>query len=408
MSRRRIAAAIGAVILLYYLNIWFDWVTGILEPSPVDNGILFLVFVYAAYVLATDDEKIWNAVVGADGRASTSKFQPFLWTVVVLFAYVVITSVRFEIDPASSLPEIPTNVLLVLGLAFATGIEASSSPRTGSTWEGTFARPPLIRGRRRCSRPMTDTRTLYKIQTLAFTFIGVGVYVAQVFTYVGLGQAPESLPDIPEGLLFLMGIGSAAYLSKKLSGNPVTFLASITPQSVRVSAANAGRTVTITGANFGPSQGTSLVSIGGVALQSPTSSWSDTSITFVVPEAQPDGQQWPQDQPLEVRVARGLTKPQCCDPDRYLMSAISPVPLPMVDAGAHHGATPSTPGLLLTRRWRTSHSLRMWMSAGLVTTDTGIRARDGATRLTGHSRQDPFAYQPEPLTPPEGGKHGST
>ena len=305
MSRRRIAAAIGAVILLYYLNIWFDWVTGILEPSPVDNGILFLVFVYAAYVLATDDEKIWNAVVGADGRASTSKFQPFLWTVVVLFAYVVITSVRFEIDPASSLPEIPTNVLLVLGLAFATGIGAKliTSNRVN------MGRDVRETASHQGAAPLFQTDDgypdLYKIQTLAFTFIGVGVYVAQVFTYVGLGQAPKSLPDIPEGLLFLMGIGSAAYLSKKLSGNPVTFLASITPQSVRVSAANAGRTVTITGANFGPSQGTSLVSIGGVALQSPTSSWSDTSITFVVPEAQPDGQQWPQDQPLEVRVVAG-------------------------------------------------------------------------------------------------------
>ncbi len=304
-ARQYVAAAVAIVIVIYFLNSWAKWWTGVITPGPVLDGVLFVLFVYAVYIVATDDEKIWNTAVGADGRASTSKFQPFLWTIVVLFAYVVVTSIRFASDPSTALPEIPTNVLIVLGLAFGTGIGAKliTSNRLDS---GAEVRDTVDhKGAAPLFQSDDGYPDLYKIQTLAFTFIGVGTYLAQVFAAVEANTAADTLPDIPEGLLFLMGIGNAAYLAKKLAGGKVTHLATIDPPSVSRGGADAARTVTVSGSNLGASQGASQIAIDGTVLQTVATSWSDSSITFVVPKTRPDGSAWTLDEPLEVRVVAG-------------------------------------------------------------------------------------------------------
>lgn len=66
------AAIAGTVVFIYYLNSWMKWWTGIIEPTPVADGLLFLLFVYAAYVLATDDVRIWDTVVGADASSASA------------------------------------------------------------------------------------------------------------------------------------------------------------------------------------------------------------------------------------------------------------------------------------------------------------------------------------------------
>ena len=56
---------------------------------------------------------------GADGSASTSKFQWFLWLIVILFAYTALWVLRAEQGNFSALSEGPVNLLTVLG--FSTG-----------------------------------------------------------------------------------------------------------------------------------------------------------------------------------------------------------------------------------------------------------------------------------------------
>ena len=62
----------------------------------------------------------WKLVEGADKRPSTSKFQWWLWTVVVIFAYVAIYASRVNLNHFEALSEIPQNVLIALGMSAGT------------------------------------------------------------------------------------------------------------------------------------------------------------------------------------------------------------------------------------------------------------------------------------------------
>ncbi|MEA3294081.1 MAG: hypothetical protein U9P81_03775 [Euryarchaeota archaeon] len=59
---------------------------------------------------------------GADGRPSTSKFQWFLWTVVIIFSYTAISwSSEFK-----EITDIPQNILIAMGLSITTMVAAKS------------------------------------------------------------------------------------------------------------------------------------------------------------------------------------------------------------------------------------------------------------------------------------------
>src|SRR4051795_1403531 len=51
---------------------------------------------------------------------STSKFQWLLWLVVVLFSYITLWVIRAKQGDYSALPDIPNNVLIVLGVSTLT------------------------------------------------------------------------------------------------------------------------------------------------------------------------------------------------------------------------------------------------------------------------------------------------
>jgi hypothetical protein len=67
---------------------------------------------------------------------------------------------------------------------------------------------------------------LGKIQLMLWTLIAVGVFLSGVFANIhnpGVctpqGECKESLPDIGETLMILMGLGHGAYLGKKIAEN---------------------------------------------------------------------------------------------------------------------------------------------------------------------------------------------
>src|SRR5713226_8043350 len=84
---------------------------------------------------------------GQDGRASTSKFQWFLWTAVILFAYAAIYSARAFNGNPQPITTIPQNVLVALGLSSVTMVAAkgiTSSFVNG----GKLAKPIAVAGLR--------------------------------------------------------------------------------------------------------------------------------------------------------------------------------------------------------------------------------------------------------------------
>ncbi|MGD1102648.1 MAG: IPT/TIG domain-containing protein, partial [Terriglobia bacterium] len=72
-----------------------------------------------------------------------------------------------------------------------------------------------------------------------------------------------------------------------VASNGVNFTAIVSITNITPTAGSAGTPVTITGTNFGPTQGASTVTFNGT-MASPTS-WNDTSIVVPVPAAAASG-----------------------------------------------------------------------------------------------------------------------
>jgi IPT/TIG domain len=238
----------------------------------------------------------WKLVEGADGRASTSKFQWLLWIVVIIFAYTVLWVLRAKQGDYSAISQVPVNLLTVLG--FSTGTAAAAKGITsGYVQTNRVAKPAVAKqgapgGTSQGGLLQDDTGVpeLAKIQMIGFTLIAAGIFLATLVHQIVSEPVITSLPNLDSSLLVLMGISQGGYLGKKL----VTFGAPTLYPPIPPEAA-AGTAITLPGVNLGnPPVGSSLPAAPGSQLMlngvpiSP-SSWSDTSIVFNVPGTSPVG-----------------------------------------------------------------------------------------------------------------------
>jgi hypothetical protein len=309
--KRVVAALVLLALLLYGAAVLFEWRQGLWSPAPQDIGFGALLFIYAAYVLATDDLEIWDVALGFDGRASTSKFQPFLWSIVVVWGFVAVLAARWDAGLGATFVEIPENVLIVLGLAIGTGL-AAKVITVNQVESGKLDKPEAEQPEGPAPLFLDDKGhvDLYKAQTMAFTFVAVGAFLAAVAAGLHDPASATSLPDIDPTLMVLMGFGSAAYLGGKLASGTTnttdTFIASISRDVVSLAAAAPERTIILTGTNFGATRGSGQLIVNGVVLQSPIAKWVDDSIEFVFPQTGTAGSAWPTDgDPLVLQVSAG-------------------------------------------------------------------------------------------------------
>src|SRR3712207_5582499 len=82
-----------------------------------------LAAVVVLWLISAVFTRSWNPlalVEGADKRPSTSKFQWWLWTVVVAFAYTLVYAARAWRGNFAVIDDIPPNLLIVMGLSAAT------------------------------------------------------------------------------------------------------------------------------------------------------------------------------------------------------------------------------------------------------------------------------------------------
>ena len=112
-----------------------------LKWGAVASGLGLLVLLYLATMVASGKGNPWQLVEGADGSASTSKFQWFLWLIVILFGYTALWVLRAEQGNFSALSEVPVNLLTVLG--FSTGTAAAAKGITsGYVQSGRVVKAP--------------------------------------------------------------------------------------------------------------------------------------------------------------------------------------------------------------------------------------------------------------------------
>jgi hypothetical protein len=94
-----------------------------LVPYAVGVGTVFLLWLL--YKVASGGN-IGSLYEGTDGRPSTSKFQFFAWTTVVVFAYAAIYSLKLGAHHFDAINSIPKNVLIAMGMSVISAAAAKS------------------------------------------------------------------------------------------------------------------------------------------------------------------------------------------------------------------------------------------------------------------------------------------
>ena len=248
-------------------------------------ALAFLGVFYFFYVVLARSWNPFKVIRGADGRPSTSKLQFWLWTIVVIFSYVALYAARVQDHLYDPIKEIPANLLIAMGFTIVTAT-AAKGITTSFVQNGDLVKPPASPQTSGASQVLKEddgSLDLSKIQMLAWTVIGIGVYL--ILVNQSLRTAPYALPNIDSALMVLMGLGQGAYLGKKLVTTDVPRINGITPQSGAVATA-----ITLKGETFGQTQSGSIVTIDGQPMTAAVDSWADTQITFRLPANHPNGQ----------------------------------------------------------------------------------------------------------------------
>ena len=271
--------------------------------GAVGSGLGLLVVLYLVVAAFSGHWNPRELVKGFDGFASTSKLQWFLWLVVIIFAYAALWVLRAEQHDVSALPDIPVNILTVLG--FSTGTAAAAKGITGGyvqagkvTKTGAPTEGATVANTGGIFQDDSGGLELAKIQMVAFTIIAIGIFMATVLHQIITDDISASLPDIDSSLLVLMGISHGGYLGKKL----VTFgTPSLYPPGPLTGPP--ATKVSLAGENLGSQPGSQLL-FDGSAVQ--VTKWSDSAVEFTVPGHDPaTGTSWaglPKVVPLVVSV----------------------------------------------------------------------------------------------------------
>lgn len=284
-------------------------------------GLLVLLSLAIVILAPKGNKNPWRLVEGADGSNSTSKFQWFLWLVVILFSYTALWVLRAEQGNFSALSEIPVNLLTVLGFSTGTAIAAKGITtgyvQTGrvakltptqaaaqqlSTAQAQAAVQANTGGQKQAGQaqvgsvPASGGQTpsanggilqddsgipeLAKIQMVGFTFIAVGIFLITVIHQIASNDITSGLPNIDSSLLVLMGISEGGYLGKKLVTFGVPTLYPPSPDT-----GPSGTVVMLAGANLGSASGSQLL----LNNEPISATWSNSNIQFTVPDKNPVG-----------------------------------------------------------------------------------------------------------------------
>jgi hypothetical protein len=274
---------------------------------PYFWGILALFILWGFYRICTGDSNPLHLAVGQDDRASASKFQFFLWTVVVVFSYVVLYSAKASHGDWGVFDNVPPNLLILMGVSTGSMVLSkgimSIKTTQGSAQiskpeeENKVAATPAV-----APAPAAENKKKYfgtfkfkylvfdddgypalnQMQMIAWTFISIVIYLVLVVRQTSFSNGVYVLPNVDESLLVLMGISQGAYLGKKL----VTTSTPILKNFENGDTCNAGDTVKLNGDNMGSDQGGGQIvfTAGDRNFYPSIKDWKDKQIELVVPQ----------------------------------------------------------------------------------------------------------------------------
>lgn len=251
-------------------------------------------------------------VIGADGRASTSKLQAVLWTGAVLYALTfLLLAGRVLIAPShcggASEPACVTPDLSALRGAFdkvvkdplkaeyfallgfpLAGAVAAKALISGKVANGDLLKQPsggsgVVTGIAEVVTNDTGSIDVLDFQYAAFNLLTLLYFFVQFFTHL-----EDGLPSIPATLLALSGVSVTAYTTKKALETGVG------PQITSVSAPTilltTTSTLTVIGSGFvsagGGSSELNGLFLAGIPLDA--TAWTATRVTATLPTAAND------------------------------------------------------------------------------------------------------------------------
>lgn len=233
-------------------------------------------------------------VIGADGRASTSKVQVLMWTLAVLYAFTFLLlwgrsfgcgtqktalceearDVRGTFGVVLEEP-LETEYYALLGLPTAAAVaakaltvnkvakgevvkEVADPNEAGGIGKGLAEVVSADNGR-------TD---LIDFQYFAFNLLALAYFLFQF-----VAQPSDGLPEIPPTLIALTGVAVAAYTGKKALETEAPTISAVIPRRLVVGEAT---TLTVIGTGFGGKQ--ARLAIDGVKVPVSDSGWTDRKI----------------------------------------------------------------------------------------------------------------------------------
>ena len=321
-ARLAIVAAIAGVFAFIYVGYY----RGKGGFDPYTWGVISLITLWIVIWLFVETLNPFKLVIGADGRPSTSKLKPFLWTAVVIFSYAVLYAARTKKGYIEAIAEIPPSLLLAIGFDAATLVAAKGITESQVS-SRQIEKPPSADPQAKTDATTVDTQAnngpgavfsddkgfpdLTKIQTITWTVFAIVIYLIAVDSilkelvsdkfplYSGPALAARyGLPDIAPALMVLIGLGNAAYLGKKLvtTDTPV-----LTALSLEKTGAKAN--VILTGVALGASQGGSRIVVNDKELNVVPLVWTNESVKFTLPDKNPEGGgDWVSGQTVRVRL----------------------------------------------------------------------------------------------------------
>ena len=296
------------VVAVFGLFTYFYFVMARKALTSYGWGTVALVFFWAVTWLLTGRLNPFALVIGEDGRPSTSKLKPFLWTVVMIFAYAALYSAKVKRGSFEPIANIPANLLIAIGLDVATLVAAKGITESQIA-SGQVEKPPPVTPTTATTVASTSNAgpgavfqddngfpELTKIQTITWTGFAIVIYFVAVdaaLKAVAAAQANSptitdlSLPDIAPAMMVLIGLGNAAYLGKKLVTTDTPVLTAIA-----VDRSTAFPVVTLTGVAFGAIQSGSRITLNEKEIIDPPLEWSNERVKFKLPDKNPNGGDW--------------------------------------------------------------------------------------------------------------------
>jgi len=230
------------LVLAVWLTYRVGTYTELQDITTMWNRILLIMvlFIILASALITGNF-LFGWLINAQNRMSLSRLQMFLWTVVILSAFVTAVFANLKYDHI----DVATAIQIPQELWLAMGISTTSLVGTGLILESKKDKKPkelelrkvqrngvlerkddpslldLIRGEEITNSDKID---LTRLQNLLFTFVLVGVYMANLstmFLQIAEGtpiadQLPiEKFPPLGSSEIALLTISHAGYLIAK-------------------------------------------------------------------------------------------------------------------------------------------------------------------------------------------------